>query len=55
MVQTCRQSGLSVVYTEITGFDGDEIYIIEEQQLIGERFSDILFKYADSSILAKVT
>lgn len=51
MVQTCRQSGLSVVYTEITGFDGDEIYIIEEQQLIGERFSDILFKYADSSIL----
>lgn len=51
MVQTCRQSGLSVVYTEITGFFGDEIYIIEEPKLIGEQFSNILFKYEDSSIL----
>ena len=51
MVQTCRQSGLSVVYTEITGFLGDEIYIIEEPTLVGERFSNILFKYEDSSIL----
>ncbi|MDA1256217.1 MAG: NAD-binding protein [Proteobacteria bacterium] len=51
MVQTCRQSGLSVVYTEITGFLGDEIYIIEEPKLVGERFSNILFKYIDSSIL----
>ena len=51
MVQTCRQSGLSIVYTEITGFDGDEIYIIEEPKLVGERFGDILFKYNDSTIL----
>lgn len=51
MVQTCRQSGLSVVYTEITGFFGDEIYIIEEPKLVGEQFSNILFKYEDSSIL----
>jgi hypothetical protein len=51
MVQTCRQSGLSVVYTEITGFLGDEIYIIEEPTLVGERFGNILFKYEDSSIL----
>ena len=51
MVQTCRQSGLSVVYTEITGFFGDEIYISEEPKLIGEQFSNILFKYEDSSIL----
>jgi hypothetical protein len=39
------------VYTEITGFLGDEIYIIEEPTLVGERFSNILFKYEDSSIL----
>ena len=51
MVQTCRQSGLSVVYNEITGFLGDEIYIIEEPEIVGEQFSDILFKYEDSSIL----
>jgi voltage-gated potassium channel Kch len=51
MVQTCRQSGLSIVYTEITGFDGDEIYIIEEPKHQGNSFGDILFKYNDSSIL----
>lgn len=51
MVQTCRQSGLSVVYTEITGFDGDEIYIIEEPALIGKTFGDILFEYNDSSVV----
>ncbi|MCB9189399.1 MAG: NAD-binding protein [Flavobacteriales bacterium] len=51
MVQTCRQSGLSVVYTEITGFDGDEIYIIEEPQLTGKTFAEILFKYNDSSVI----
>lgn len=51
MVQTCRQSGLSVVYTEITGFDGDEIYIIEEPSLVGKRFGEILFQYNDSSVI----
>ncbi|MCB9223626.1 MAG: NAD-binding protein [Crocinitomicaceae bacterium] len=51
MVQTCRQSGLSVVYTEITGFDGDEIYIIEESQMIGKTFGEIIFKYNDSSVI----
>ena len=30
MVQTCRQSGLSVVYSELLDFDGDEIYFTEQ-------------------------
>src|SRR5690606_6213957 len=51
MVQTCRQSGLSVVYTEITGFDGDEIYIIEEPELFDKPFGEIIFKYNDSSVI----
>ena len=29
VAQTCRQSGLSVVYTELLDFDGDEIYFAE--------------------------
>ena len=29
IAQTCRQSGLSVVYTELLDFDGDEIYMAE--------------------------
>lgn len=51
MVQTCRQSGLSVVYTEITGFDGDELYIIEVPELVGKTFGEIIFKYNDSSVI----
>ncbi|MEJ6492942.1 MAG: hypothetical protein QNL60_10845 [Flavobacteriales bacterium] len=51
MVQTCRQSGLSIVYSEITGFDGDEIYIIEETELTGKTLGDIIFKFNDSSVI----
>ncbi|MBI5028356.1 MAG: potassium transporter TrkA, partial [Actinobacteria bacterium] len=34
-VQTCRQSGLSVVYSELLDFDGDEIYFTEQPSLVG--------------------
>lgn len=51
MVQTCRQSGLSMVYTEITGYDGDEMYIIDEPQLIGKTYAEALFMYNDSSVI----
>ena len=33
--QTCRQSGLSVVYIELLDFGGDEIYFNEEPELVG--------------------
>lgn len=32
-VQTCRQTGLSVVYKELLDFDGDEIYFQNEPRL----------------------
>ncbi len=51
MVQTCRQSGLSVVYTSLTEFDGDEIYIVPEPKLIGKTFGDAIFMYKDSTII----
>ena len=35
-VQTCRQSGLSVVYSELLDFDGDEIYFTEQPTLVGK-------------------
>ncbi|HEY0406390.1 MAG TPA: hypothetical protein VGC89_11730 [Pyrinomonadaceae bacterium] len=44
-VQTCRQVGLSVVYTELLDFDGDEIYFQEEPQLVGQTFGQSLFAY----------
>ena len=51
MVQTCRQSGLSIVYTELMDFDGDEIYFQEESLLVGKTFGESLFAYPDSSVM----
>lgn len=48
-IQTCRQSGLSVVYNELLDFDGDEIYMREEPGLVGKTFNDALFAYEQSS------
>ena len=50
-VQTCRQSGLSVVYLELLDFGGDEIYFHEEPALVGKTFGDSLLLYEDSSII----
>lgn len=51
MVQTCRQSGLSVVYTGLTEFEGAEIYFNEEEKLFGKTFGESLFMYKDSAVL----
>ena len=49
--QTSRQSGLSVVYTELLDFGGDEIYFKEEPSLSGRTLGDALFVYEDSSVI----
>ena len=49
--QTCRQSGLSVVYTELLDFDGDEIYFSQEDSLIGKTYKDALYIYNDSAVM----
>jgi ion channel POLLUX/CASTOR len=53
--QTCRQSGLSVVYSELLQFDGDEIYFSEEKSLVGKPFKDAIFAYETSSIIGIFT
>jgi voltage-gated potassium channel Kch len=50
-VQTCRQSGLSVVYTELLDFGGDEIYFKEEPELVGQTFGEALLAYEDSALM----
>lgn len=50
-VQACRQSGLSVVYTELLDFGGDEIYFKAEPALTGKTFGETLFAYEDSSVI----
>ena len=51
MVQTSRQSGLSVVYIELMDFGGDEIYFVEEPKLLGKTFLEAIFSYEDSAII----
>jgi voltage-gated potassium channel Kch len=49
--QTCRQSGLSVVYTELMDFAGDEIYFQAEPGLVGKTFGQALLAYEDSAVM----
>ncbi len=50
-VQSCRQSGLSVVYTELLNFGGDEIYFKEESALAGKAFGSALLAFEDSTVI----
>ena len=51
VAQTSRQSGLSVVYTELMNFGGDEIYFKDEPALVGKNFSEALLAYEDSCLM----
>ena len=53
--QTCRQSGLSVVYSDLLQFEGDEIYFSEEPKLVGRTYKESLFMYETSSVLGVFT
>ncbi len=50
-VQTCRQSGLSVVYLELLDFDGDEIYFREEPSLVGRTYGEALLAYEKAAVI----
>lgn len=54
MVQTCRQSGLSVVYTELMDFDGAEIYMREIPELRGKTFGEALSAFAECTLMGLV-
>ncbi|MFY8161932.1 MAG: CASTOR/POLLUX-related putative ion channel [Candidatus Kapaibacteriota bacterium] len=49
--QTCRQPGLSVVFTELLDFSGDEIYFEEEPKLYGKSFVEAMYAYDTSTII----
>lgn len=49
--QTSHQSGLSVVYTELLNFGGDEIYFHEEPALSGKTYGDALLAYEASCLI----
>ena len=54
-VQTCRQSGLSLVHTELLDFGGDEIYFSDTSAVVGQTLGEALNKYPTSSIIGLAT
>jgi voltage-gated potassium channel Kch len=51
IAQTCRQNGLSLVYTELLDYGGDEMYFHEEKKLVGRKFGEILLESEDSAVI----
>ena len=51
LVQTSRQAGLSIVYTDLLDFEGDEIYFSREDKLIGKTFREAMLSYEKSIVI----
>ena len=51
VAQTSRQSGLSLVYTELMDFSGDEIYFKQEPALSGKTYGEALLAYETSTLM----
>ncbi|MBV9495680.1 MAG: potassium transporter TrkA, partial [Acidobacteria bacterium] len=55
VAQTCRQTGLSGVYTELLDYGGDEIYFKRDALLDGLSFADSLFTSETCSVIGVKT
>jgi voltage-gated potassium channel Kch len=51
IVQTARQSGAAVVYTELLDFDGDEVYFRADPTFEGRTYGDVLLAYEDCTVM----
>lgn len=51
VAQTSRQSGLSIVYTELMNFGGDEIYFKQEPSLSGKTYGESLLAFETSTLM----
>jgi len=51
IAQTCRQPGLSTVYTELMDFDGDEIYFSDCPEVTGKSFGETLSMFEKSTVI----
>jgi voltage-gated potassium channel Kch len=54
-VQTSRQSGLSVVYTALLDFDGDEIYFSDQPGLVGQSYHQAQLAFPDSVVIGMIS
>ena len=51
LVQSSRQRGASVVYSDLLDFDGDEVYMHRDPSLDGRTFRDALLAYEDCAVI----
>lgn len=51
IVQASRQSGISVVYTDLLDFEGSEIYAKNDPAWTGKTFGEALFAYEDCTVI----
>ena len=50
-VQTCRQSGMSAIYSELLDFEGDEIYFSEQPSLVGRSYAESQAAFPKCAVL----
>lgn len=55
IAQTCRQSGLSMAYTELLDFGGDEIYVKSIPELTGLRFGETLNRFRKNTVMGLIS
>ena len=51
IAQTCRQSGLSVVYAELFSFEGAAIHFHEAASLVGIPYGQALFRFPNATLI----
>lgn len=51
LVQSSRQRGASLVYTDLLDFEGDEVYMHRDPSLDGRPFRDALLAYEDCAVI----
>jgi Trk K+ transport system NAD-binding subunit len=51
LVQTSRQAGLSIVYTDLLDFEGDEIYFSTEEKVFGQSFREAMLSFEKSVVI----
>ena len=51
IAQTCRQSGLSVVYGELFSFEGAAIHFHEASSLAGITYGKALFRFRNATLI----
>lgn len=54
-VQTCRQAGLSRVYSDLIQFEGDELYFTEQPTLVGKTYLECQMHFPECSVVGFVT